>query len=58
MLASNPIEELPAGTHLRTMRKSVILPARSFAWVRGRPAGGGLVPSQVLVLMLKPHRTR
>ena len=40
------------------MRRSVILPARSFTWAWGRPAGGGLVPPQGLVLILKPHRTR
>ena len=27
------------------MRRSVILPARSFTWAWGRPAGGGLVPA-------------
>src|SRR3974390_626511 len=49
MLASNPIKEYPAGTHLRTMRWSVILPARSATWARGRPAGGGSAPPQGLV---------
>ena len=33
------------------MRKSAILPARSFAWCRGRPAGGGLVLIQDLALI-------
>ena len=37
------------------MRKSVILPARSFTWARGRPAGGGTVPPQGLVLVLIDH---
>jgi hypothetical protein len=36
------------------MRKSVVLPTRSFTWVRGRPSGGGSVPAQGLVLILKP----
>jgi hypothetical protein len=58
MLASNPSKEWPAGIHVRTMRKSVIFPARSFARVRGRSAGGGMVPSQGLILTLKPPRTR
>ena len=40
------------------MRRSVILPARSFTWAWGRPSGGGRFPPQGLVLMLKPHRTR
>jgi len=34
------------------MRKDVILPARSFAWAGDRPAGGGQVPTQDLVLTL------
>src|SRR5260370_33947637 len=36
------------------MRRSVILPARSFTWAWGRPSGGGLVPLQGLVLILNP----
>jgi hypothetical protein len=32
------------------MRRSVILPARSATWARGRPAGGDSVPPQGLVL--------
>jgi len=43
----------PVGTHLRTMRKSVILPARSFTWARGRLTGGGSVLAQGLVLIFQ-----
>jgi len=32
------------------MRRSVVLPTRSFAWSRGRPTGGGSVLAQDLVL--------
>jgi len=39
LVATNLIEEYPAGTHLRTMRKSVFLPARSFAWASGPTSG-------------------
>src|SRR5438270_606263 len=39
----------PVGTQLRTMRWSVILPARSTTWAWGRPAGGGRFPPQGLV---------
>src|SRR5579864_7193652 len=34
------------------MRRSVVLPTRSFTWARGRPAGGGTVPPQGLVWIL------
>ena len=41
--------------------KGVVLPTRSFAWARGRPAGGGRFPPWDLVLTLlfgfEPHRT-
>ena len=40
MLASNPIEEYPAGTH-RDDERSVILLARSVESGRARPTGGG-----------------
>src|SRR5450759_2903961 len=36
--------------------KGVVLPTRSFAWARGRPAGGGSVPPRDLVFVV-PHRT-
>src|SRR4051812_18193564 len=36
------------------MRKSVVLPARSFTWARGRPAGGGSVLTQGLVAVRNP----
>jgi hypothetical protein len=32
--------------------RSVVLPTRSFTWARGRPAGGGTVPPQGLVLVV------